>query len=228
MPETVTGARRLLSWPKAYELLQTAVGSDASHRRFVREHLRPASGNRLLDIGCGPGHILRALPSDLRYVGFDASPEYIAAARREWGERAEFHCLRVGEQDFGTRRFDLVQAMGLLHHLDDGTCASLFELATRVLEPQGRLVTIDPAHAADQPFVARWLIGRDRGAYVRSAEEYAALARPWFGSVAVTVRTDLLRVPYTHAVLECAHPCEASPRLQAPSGESAQPGTVDP
>jgi hypothetical protein len=50
--------------------------------------------------------------------------------------------------------------------------------------------------------MARWLIGRDRGAHVRGADAYAELARASFGSVRVSTRDDLLRVPYTHAVLE--------------------------
>src|SRR5919109_1548014 len=99
MPESTSGLRRALSRPRVYELLQVAVGSNVSHRRFVREHVRPASGSRILDIGCGPGHILGALPADIRYVGFDASADYIAAARRRWGAIGEFHCADVREAD---------------------------------------------------------------------------------------------------------------------------------
>ena len=102
--------------------------------------------------------------------------------------------------------FDIVLAMGLLHHLDDVEAASLVALASQALVSGGRFVAIDPARAPGQPHVARWLIGRDRGEYVRTADAYAELARGSFGSVAVTVRSDLLRVPYTHAVLECAEP----------------------
>ncbi|HEY8867402.1 MAG TPA: hypothetical protein VIM22_10735, partial [Solirubrobacteraceae bacterium] len=57
-----------------------------------------------------------------------------------------------------------------------------------------------------QPRAARWLIERDRGRAVRGAGGYEELARPWFQRVNATVRGDLVRVPYTHAVLECTDP----------------------
>jgi hypothetical protein len=50
------------------------------------------------------------------------------------------------------------------------------------------------------------LLGRDRGAHVRSASSYVQPARSRFASVDVDIRRDLLRVPYTHAILECADP----------------------
>ena len=202
MSETTTGVHRLLSWPRAYELLQVAVGSNSSHRRFVADYVRPAERTRLLDIGCGPAHILRALPTGVRYVGVDLNADYIAAARREWGDRGEFLCTPVSELALDDREFDVVMTMGLLHHLDDADCAGLFELVRGVLAPGGRFIAVDPAYAPGQSRVARWLIGRDRGAHVRLADAYGELARRWFPSARVSTRTDLLRVPYTHAVLE--------------------------
>jgi SAM-dependent methyltransferase len=211
MSESVASVKRLLSWPAAYELLQVVVGSNASHRRFVAEHVRPRPGSRVLDIGCGPAHILKALPVDTRYVGFDASPEYIAAARRRWGDRGEFHQMTVSEAALGEREFDVVLAMGLLHHLDDVEAAALTGLASTALVSGGRFVAIDPARADGQPRAARWLIERDRGEHIRSADEYAELARAPFSVVEVTIRSDLLRVPYTHAILECAEPSPVRP-----------------
>lgn len=54
-----------------------------------------------------------------------------------------------------------------------------------------------------QSSIARRLILRDRGQNIREPEGYAALARHSFEEVDVTVRHDLLHVPYTHCVMEC-------------------------
>jgi SAM-dependent methyltransferase len=198
------GTRRLLAVPRLYELLQVAVGSNASHRRFVSEYLRPRPGDRVLDVGCGTGRVLRALPPGVSYLGLDASPEYIRAAREAWGDRGEFRCVDVREAALPESSFELVMTMGVLHHLDDEGCAGLASLAARSLTPGGRFVAIEPAHAEGQGRIAGWLIGHDRGEHVRSAEGYAALARAAFPSVKASTRDDLLRVPYTHAVIECA------------------------
>jgi SAM-dependent methyltransferase len=206
MPEPTTAVRRLLSWPRAYNLVQDAVGSVRARRRLVAEHVRPSPGARILDIGCGPGHILRALPDDVRYVGFDENPAYIEAARREWGDRAEFRRTRVEEADVGEGQFDIVLATGVLHHLDDEAASTLLGLAARALVPSGRFIGTDCTYVPRQSRVARWLIERDRGEHVRLAAGYAELAEPWFESVNVRIRDDFLRVPYTHSVLECAEP----------------------
>ena len=65
-------------------------------------------------------------------------------------------------------------------------------------------MTIDGCYVPGQSAVARWLLSRDRGRYVRSQNEYLQLMRQIFPDVKSSVRTDLLRVPYTHLVAECA------------------------
>lgn len=169
----------------------------------VRAHVRAQKGDRILDIGCGPADVLAFLP-DVSYVGFDASPRYVAAARRRFGDRGEFHCRDVTEAEVDVRAaFDIVLATGVLHHLDDAKVVHLFRLAHQALVPGGRLVTLDGCYTEHQSFGARTILSWDRGKYVRTESAYVALARAVFDDVAVTIRSDLLRIPYTHIILEC-------------------------
>jgi SAM-dependent methyltransferase len=206
MADESAGIRRLLDRAYVYRLLQDAVGSNRSHARFVSEYVKPKDGDRILDLGCGPGHILLALPPDVDYVGVDSSPDYIREARTKWGTRGEFRLADGRDPLSSDAPFDIVLVMGLLHHLDDAGCTIVFRNAATALARSGRLVTIEPACARSQSRVAGWLIAWDRGQYIRTAEDYAERARASFGSVMIDVRTDLLRVPYTHAVLTCSRP----------------------
>ena len=194
----------VLRWPAAYRAFQNLVGG-SYHRKHLAEHVQPRPGEKVLDIGCGPGDILEFL-SDVSYTGFDLSPEYIEAAKKRYGQRGRFWCSDVGlaaiEQERGT--FDLVLATGVLHHLDDERAAKLFELAKLALRPDGRLVTYDGCFVPEQSRLARWMLRQDRGKFVRSREEYLRLAAVCFSKVEDRVRHDMLRIPYTHLIMRCS------------------------
>ena len=178
------------------------MGARQARKDFVERYLEAKPGQALIDIGCGPASILEVLPANIEYTGFDISAEYIASARRRFGERGTFIHAAVGEQpEVPTAYFDTAFSVGVLHHLDDLEARQLFELAHRSLKPGGRLVTLDCGYTDDQPALSRWLTAKDRGQNVRTAEEYETLAKNVFSNVTTVVRHDRLRIPYTHIIL---------------------------
>jgi SAM-dependent methyltransferase len=203
--QTTTGVRAILSVPAIYQLWAILVGGERWHRTLAREHVVPVAGERVLDVGCGPADLLRHL-GDVEYVGLDLSQRYVANARARFDGRGEF---RVGDAtaiDPDLHGFDAVVAFGVLHHIDDDGVRRLFAGAAGALKPEGRMVTVDPVFALGQNRVARATIARDRGQHVRTEEAYAALASTAFGSVRTVIRTDMLRIPYTHCIMECRAP----------------------
>jgi len=194
--------RRVLAIPAAYQLWWSFVGGATVAKVLVNDYVQPVTGARILEIGCGPGTILSYLPpSD--YLGFDLSPKYIELARRRF-PKARFVCERVSQISLaGEQSFDVVLALAIIHHLDDAEARQLFQIAHDVLKPGGKLVTIDGVWAGGQSRGARWLLKRDRGEHVRSEQEYLGIASQVFSRIKPSVRHDLLRIPYSHLILEC-------------------------
>ncbi|MGH8892879.1 MAG: class I SAM-dependent methyltransferase [Actinomycetes bacterium] len=206
MAQRTSGLRSVLSLPAAYQLFTQIVGSPAVWHEFIDNHVRSKAGDRVLDIGCGPGDILEFLP-DVTYVGVDLSPLYIASATKKFGDRGTFSVSGIDDLDASRLGvFDIAIAKSVLHHLDDSQASKLFEVVSHILAPGGRLVTLDAGFAEGQSALSRYVVGKDRGANVRTDSHYVALAKEWFDEVEVTVHHHLLRMPYTHVLLDCASP----------------------
>jgi SAM-dependent methyltransferase len=203
--EALGGVRSILQLPAVFRLFTCLVGGPRARAEFVRRYVRPCPGDRVVDIGCGTGELVEFLP-ETDYVGFDASEEYVQAARSRHGGRGRFVHGRVGSSPLASEApFDLAIAFGVLHHLDDAQADHLFAEARRLLRGNGRLVTYDGCWVEGQSRIARWLISMDRGQAVRAPRELARLAAPHFPDVRAEIRHDFLRIPYTHVVLECSN-----------------------
>jgi cyclopropane fatty-acyl-phospholipid synthase-like methyltransferase len=195
--------RPILDRPFFYELYHSLIGANHRSRVLVEEYIRPKPHDRILDIGCGPGNMLPFLPQ-CEYLGVDANPTYIASAQQRYGNRGEFVCERVSHhsvQHFGA--FDIVLALGLIHHLEDSEAKDLFRIGYTALKPGGRMITNDGCYAVGQSAAKRFLLSRDRGRFVRTQEQYVELAHSWFQEVKPHLREDVLRIPYTHLIMEC-------------------------
>ena len=69
-----------------------------------------------------------------------------------------------------------------------------------------RLATVDNVFVAGQNPVARWLIRMDRGQNVREVAGYRALFGAHERNVTHDVRHDLLKIPYSHIIMQLTKP----------------------
>jgi len=194
--------QQVLSFPSLYRLFGYLVGGKC-RARYARDYLKVRPGERVLDLGCGPGDLLGYIP-ECDYVGVDIDAGYIRSARERFGSRGAFHCMPV--EDFvvaNPASFDLVMANGVIHHLDDEQAGALLRIAAQALKPNGRLVTLDGCFVEGQSWVSKKLLESDRGKFVRRQPEYVALAQSYFGDVVADLRHDMLNLPYTHLIMTC-------------------------
>jgi SAM-dependent methyltransferase len=122
---------------------------------------------RVLDLGCGPGHAAAAFaPHAAQVVGLDLTPAMLAEARRMAAERGIAN-LRFEQGDaaripFLAHAFELVTSRLSAHHYAD-PAAVLREVA-RVLAPGGRFLLVDtvaPEDPARDSFLNAFELLRD-------------------------------------------------------------------
>jgi len=195
---------RILDLPGSYRLLgKIACVVTNARVAYARQYLEVRAGERVLDLGCGPGDILSALP-DCEYVGIDVEERYIEAARKRFGGRGTFRCVPLEHFVLeAPESFDLVMANGVLHHLDDPQADAMLGLAARAMKRGGRMVTLDGCYIQGQSRIAKALLRRDRGNFIRDPSAYLKLADAHFSDVRSDVRHDLLSFPYTLLIMTC-------------------------
>jgi arsenite methyltransferase len=115
-------------------------------REATRAALALQPGERVVDIGSGPGFLVAEMASDVgpegHVAGVDPSESMLALARRRDGAGAVEH--RVADAlalPFGDGSFDAAVSTQVLEYVDDVPRA-LAE-ARRVLRPGGRLLVLD-------------------------------------------------------------------------------------
>ncbi|NND70378.1 MAG: class I SAM-dependent methyltransferase [Rhodothermales bacterium] len=90
-----------------------------SHLTSLARTTNPA---RILDAGCGEGHLSQAFKSSMPHAaieGIDHSHEAIEYARKQFGDVASFDQGDIHALPFETNSFDLVVCSQVLEHLDN-------------------------------------------------------------------------------------------------------------
>lgn len=116
------------------------------YHRLLAEELEACEGMRILDLGCGPGRIAGLVSGQIgekgEYLGVDASPGMIRAARRKhehFGNvRFENGRAQGFEADPGT--FDRIVISLLLHEVRPEARDEILKKSFHLLKPEGKLI----------------------------------------------------------------------------------------
>jgi ubiquinone/menaquinone biosynthesis C-methylase UbiE len=159
-----------------------------------------AAPQRVLDVGCGTGYLIRVLaghyPRAQELAGIDAASNMIQAANSLTDDERLTFVTGVAEQlPYADASMDLVVSSTSFDHWSD-QCAGLAECA-RVLRPGGHLVLVDQ--------FSRWLIptlavSRRSKARTRSRAgsllDRAGFDRPeWHNVCAIIINGAVARLP---------------------------------
>ena len=157
-------------------------------RRMAGDLLAPhlASGQRILDAGCGPGGNGAWLSAHGRVVGIDIAPEALRFVR---ARRPELVPVRGGIErlPFASDSFDVVLEITVLTMVEDDG-AAVAELA-RVTRPGGAVLLVEPAFA---------VLRREHDLVVRSRRRYR---RADLVAAAERAGLRVTRATYAHAAL---------------------------
>ncbi|HEX6750719.1 MAG TPA: methyltransferase domain-containing protein [Longimicrobium sp.] len=179
------------SWNPVADWYAGWVGAEGSehHRRLaipaLMEMLRPAPGEHVLDVGCGPGVLApHVAGAGALYTGVDASRKLLAFARRHHGAHGRFvagDATRLRElAELGEGAFDA--AVFLLSIQDIDPLEDALASAAWAVRPGGRVVLLMTHPCFRVPRQSGWGWDRQRRLRYRRVDRYLTrLAVPMKG-----------------------------------------------
>ncbi len=165
-----------------------------SHCDALLATVGSVEGLRVIDIGCGEGHMARALAKlGADVTGYDPFIEETQPTEHGSGRyrlvKAPADALPEPDQSA-----DLVLFVFSLHHVLAGKLAGALAEARRVLRPSGRLYVAEPVPQGPHQYVME-LFHDETTVRKAAADALARFARPSFAAEAIATYADKRRYP---------------------------------
>ena len=198
--------------PRANAYVTSAVHATGEDLRQIAELVRGRREARVLDLGCGGGHVsFTVAPEVGEVVAYDLSPDMLTAVTRVAVDRGfdnlRTECGRAEKLPFGDAAFGIVATRYSAHHWRDLKAA--LKEARRVIRPCGFAIFADavtPGEPLRDTFLQTIEMLRDPS-HVRNysvAEWQSALREAGFEPGEVTTRR--LRLEFTSWVTRMQTP----------------------
>lgn len=170
------------SWDPVANWYKTWVGADGSdyHHRLaiptVLRLLNPQANETILDVGCGTGVLAHHLNPSIRYIGVDASPRLLTAARRAHG-RSKNRTFLQGDARSLSRLPGLTPGVAdgvvfMLSIQDMEPLSEVLRSAAWATKPGGRLVILMMHPCFRIPRQSGWGWDEERKLQYRRIDSY--------------------------------------------------------
>jgi SAM-dependent methyltransferase len=123
-----------------------AVSREVISDLAMLERLVPPSGRDVVDVGCGPGALVRALTDrGARVIGVEISESQLAdAVAQDDGRGARYLVGRAERLPLEDASVDIAVFMRSFHHVPRADLASALTEARRVVRPGGAVYVAEP------------------------------------------------------------------------------------
>lgn len=153
-------------WAKGTAVKEPLDRAQENKYRLVFDKLRLAEGDRLLDVGCGWGGMVRyAAARGVKAIGVTLSEEQVAWGNEKIREQGleEFAEIRLMDyRDVPESGFDAISAIGVLEHVGRRQYEEFFQLMYGRLREGGRMLN----HCITRPTNERINAGKFIGRYI--------------------------------------------------------------
>lgn len=194
--------KRILAYPRIYNLYQSLIGANAYLKHFSETFIETEKYVRMLDMGCGTANIVPFLSSKIDYLGIDFSQKYINYASRKYSKHT-FLCGNICEQNQINGAFDIIISKGVMAGLNDIELLKMFDVITSLSNKNTRIILSDMNHRNDSSVFEKFIQRHERNKELRSKDDYIRLISQKFKIDKITELNNVYRIPYSRIVFEC-------------------------
>lgn len=170
----------LLSRPTIFNQIRKLIAGDqANTKNFVRKYLIKYKIKSVLDVGCGTGDFIEAVPDNMSYLGIDINKEFISFAKSHYKDRKSLFLVQdVIEEQFSLdQKFDATILISMLHHFSD---KDLEEILLKIKKITRKVIIIADIIPNPPGLLRKFMVKMDQGNYIRDKAEKLKILDKYF------------------------------------------------